>query len=265
VPADSLPSVTVFGRVLRADGAPADAATFRLASGGEAGHVETTVDAQGQFRVTAVMPGRYWASVIDVDHPTLTLEQRTFAPHAQVDLGELRLSAGGRIVATVHSATGAEVPDVKLDVLDGSGRHVGSMQRTGAALRSPVLPPGRLVLMIAGAGIARARHEATLAVGQELHVELTVQPGRRCLVRAELPAGTPPPPWVWGSLYCGREMAGGCGFERLADGAWSAEVWLDRRDHEIFVGTEGQRFFGQAVISGALADGGTVTVTLRRR
>ncbi len=263
VPDDKLPSVTLLGRVTRADGAPAIGASVRIGGADARGVVDTSVDANGAFRLSQVLPGSYWISVHDADHPTLQFGQRALAPHSTTDLGELRLIAGGRIVVTTRYAGGVDDANVQIEVLDAEHRAVGILQRAGDTLRSPVLPPGQLVLVISGGRIARARHELALQAGEDKRIELVVEPGLHRVVHVQLPAESPVPRWVSGTLYTDGKSVGSCAFKRAEDGSWSTDLWLAARDHEIWVGAEGQKVSGHVAIPASLPSGSTVGLSLR--
>jgi hypothetical protein len=115
---------------------------------------------------------------------------------------------------------------------------------------------------VSGAKIARARRAFTVQGGTELRVELVVEPGLRRVVRAELPAGTPTPRWIWYSLFQGRELLGSGNLARGPDGIWSAEVWLGAQDCELMVGADNRALRGQAALSAGLPDGAVVSVAL---
>ena len=108
----------------------------------------------------------------------------------------------------------------------------------------------------------RLRRAFTVQGGTELRVELVVEPGLRRVVRAELPAGTPTPRWIWYSLFQGRELLGSGNLARGPDGIWSAEVWLGAQDCELMVGADNRALRGQAALSAGLPDGAVVSVAL---
>jgi len=266
VPDDRLPSVTVSGRVLRADGAPGAGAVLQLGGTDDRGLAEAVADAQGRFELAQLLPGTYWISVNHSEHPVLWAGQRTFAARDVVDLGELRLGAGGRVVVTPRFAPGVTPSELGVEVLDREGRAVAGLQTTGAVLRSPVIPTGQVTLVVSGRSIARARHEVTVEQDRELHVELLVEAGLRRTLRALLPADAPAPRWVWGTAFGGdREMLGGFPFTRGQDGIWTAELWLPARDCLIMAGAEGMKVRGQLTVPASTPDGAVFDVTLSAR
>lgn len=268
VPDERLPSVTVRGRVLRADGSPAAGATLVLGGAdGEVGHATAVVDPAGDVRLARVLPGDYWVTVQEPQHPTLHLGRREFAARADVDLGEIRLTAGGRIAVTPRLAPGVGEGELEITVVDEAGRHVGKLQRAGATYRSPVVPSGGLTLVIAGAGVARSRHEVQVDAGRETSVDLFVERGLKRTVRARLPADAAVPRWVWGTVFGPQpgQMLGGGGLRRADDGTWSMDVWLPPADCTVVVGAEGQKLRGEVVLAGSLPDGASVAVDLVAR
>lgn len=262
---DRLPSVTVIGRVLRADGMPAAGAKFQLGGSDDRGIATAVVDAAGLFRLSQVLPGAYWLSVREPEHPTLFVGQRTLAAREEVNLGDLQLAAGGRVVVTPRFAPGVAESEIAIEVLDDRHRSVGNLQRAGASLRSPVVPAGSVSLVISGRTVARARHQMVVEAGRETHVDLVVDAGRRRVVRAALPAGAAVPRWVWGSVFGPEpgELLGGGGFERGEDGTWTLEVWLPARDCVVVVGVEGQTLRGHVSLPASLPDGAVVPVALQ--
>lgn len=262
VPDDKLPSAGVRGRVFRPDGAPLAQARVQLGNSEQAGFADTETDAQGAFDSSGLLPGNYWVSVHHRDYPTLFVGQKDVAARAVVELGELRMVDGGRVVVVPVPGAGVTAGDLQVEALDDRGRGLGAFERVGDALRSGMLPAGELTLLVSGAKIARARRAFTVQGGTELRVELVVEPGLRRVVRAELPAGTPTPRWIWYSLFQGRELLGSGNLARGPDGIWSAEVWLGAQDCELMVGADNRALRGQAALSAGLPDGAVVSVAL---
>ncbi|MEZ5966204.1 MAG: carboxypeptidase regulatory-like domain-containing protein [Planctomycetota bacterium] len=267
VPDDRLPSVRLRARVLRADGMPATGATLWLGGGEDRGLVRAQADARGEIQLQDLMPGSFYVSVHDGEHPTLFLGRRTFAAHDVVDLGDLRLAAGGRIVVTPRPAPGVDIGGLTIEALDAELRSAGTLQAAGSSLRSPVLPAGKVTLVVGGPGIARARHEVVVEAGRELAIDLSLEPGRHRTVRITLPAGAPAPRWVWSTVFGadGREVLGGAGAERDGSGAWTLELWLPARDCSLMVGADGQKLRGQLALPASLPDGAVLDLALQAR
>ncbi|HLU39810.1 MAG TPA: carboxypeptidase regulatory-like domain-containing protein [Planctomycetota bacterium] len=263
VPDDKLPSVSIRGRVVRADGLPAAGTGVEFGGMDGLGWGEVRTAGDGTFAAGGLLPGVYWLSVHDPDHPVALLGQRQFAPHADVDLGEIRLEQGGRIVVVPRFAAGTSATDLRIEITDDRHRSLGSMRAAGSVLRSPAVPAGTVGLTVAGTGVACARHEVAVQAGRETIVDLVVEPGIHRVVRAIVPPGAGTPKLLNGSVIGDARLLGGFALQRQRDGTWRADVWLGPQDCDVWVGSNHHpRLAGRATIAGTLPAGAVVDVRL---
>jgi hypothetical protein len=70
------------------------------------------------------------------DYTTLFVGQKDVAARAVVELGELRMVDGGRVVVVPVPGAGVTAGDLQVEALDDRGRGLGAFERVGDALRS---------------------------------------------------------------------------------------------------------------------------------
>lgn len=261
VPDAKLPSAVMRARILRSDGVPVRGARLEVGAGDGDGFAMAESDAQGEVKLDGLLPGSYFVTVRHAEFPTLFVGRRDLAARATLDLADLTLHPGGKIVLTPRAGAGVDLAALAVEALDAQGRVVGSFERVGDSLRSGVLPSGPLDLAISGRGIARGVHRVELREAAELQVELSVDAGLRREVRAELPPGAAAPRWIWYSVHRGEQILGGGQLQRGADGVWSADIWLPAQACVVSLGSDA-RARGQVAVAPDAPDGAVLTVRL---
>jgi hypothetical protein len=133
-----LPACRVSGRVLTPDGLPLADAAVRLVDSGYDGSafaavlatavatacepLEARADRTGRFALTGMPPGLFQLLIRHPLHAPMRVAIQRLQPGTALDLGDMRLRAGGRIHGTVRDHDGAPLAGaaVHLDPIPGS-------------------------------------------------------------------------------------------------------------------------------------------------
>jgi len=188
------------------------------------------------------------------------LAQRELAPRQDLDLGTIELPAGtvatGRLL--LPPASGAAV-----EVSVHQPRRQWLAEVDGASFRTPPLAPGDYRLVVRGAGLAPTTVPFTLQPDIDPHLQIAVATGWRCALRAELPAGSAPPLWLWATVMQGGDVLGGQKIERQQDGSYATELWLGAGACTVWVGSDGNRWSGHADVGAGAT--GPLCIAMRAR
>jgi len=176
----------LFGSVRRR-GAPLSGVIVEAAGGGGAGSgATTTSDAQGQWELAGVEPGRVEVRALDRQSRVLAARELEVSGDARVDLEVQGGALRGTVVALPDRAplAGAKV------VAEGGGappvtRDAGTDQRGAFTLED--LPDGDLVVRAEAEGYApaEARASVSMGVGREVTLALEAEQRLRLLLREE--------------------------------------------------------------------------------
>lgn len=258
---EQLGSASLVGRVLSPAGEALAGATLQLSARGS-GAVRIDSDAEGRLLADGVTPGSYHLALRHPEHPQLFLGEREIRARETVELGELRMPESGRLLVRARSADGTPLDTLSLIAHDERGRQLSVLQKEGDGWRSGPLPLGPVMLIVAGANLARSRHELAITGPAPTLVEVTVRRGLTTNFVAALPAGVTTPNWIWISLTDadGRQL-GGTDLARGDDGQWRATAWLAPGRYTAWFGGDDARLRGSAEFEASL-DGVIVPVTL---
>jgi protocatechuate 3,4-dioxygenase beta subunit len=182
------------GSIVDAEDRPQGGATVWLLRSGPGRDEELqgmTGRGTGRFRLGPLPPGRYRLRYAG-GNPTCPMfftEEREVASGATLDLGTLRIVAGGTLRLTAKDETGLDVSGSYGSLLWGAdgGQSVASMTFDRGLVRwgladgegDRVLAPGRYVILVGGEGFACARHDFEIRSGGEAHVDLVLRRGTR--------------------------------------------------------------------------------------
>ena len=176
----------LFGSVRRR-GAPVASAIVEAAGGGGAGSgATTTSDAQGQWELAGVEPGRVEVRVLDRQSRVLAARELDVSGDARVDL-EIQ---GGTLRGTVVTLPDrAPLAGAKVTAEGGGAppvtRNAGTDQRGAFTVED--LPDGDVVVRAEAEGYApaEARASVSMGVGRELSLALEAEKRLRLLLREE--------------------------------------------------------------------------------
>ena len=138
----------------------------------------TADPATGRFELGPLVPGAWSLAIEARGYPTVEVGPRTLAGTETWDLGDVRLTSGGRIVATVRREPGVEADVRWLEVLDSGGTIVAWIEPADGRLASGPLEPGAYIVVAqAGPDVALERVPVDVRAGEDAAVELVLRRG----------------------------------------------------------------------------------------
>jgi RNA polymerase sigma factor (sigma-70 family) len=174
-----LPSAYVTGRVLDPDGRPVDGASIQVrqtAMRMTPNHFNDA--ATGAFRVGPLPPADYEIVIEAKGWPAVRIGRKSVEPGAELDLGTIRLVAGGSVALKVKRADGTPVGNCWGEVYAEDGAMVCCLAAENDVARTGPLAPGSYRVRVEATRSASDGWIAVVPVdvrrGEEREVEATV-------------------------------------------------------------------------------------------
>jgi len=190
---DALPSAWVAGELVDPEGHPVGGAAVSVRFL-ETGFAPThrTHEETGGFRVGPLPPGAYAIELKADGWPPIKLGDRTLSAGEELELGRLELTAGARVVARVGRADGEPLENAWSEIIDARGTGTVYPAIRDGILRSGPLPPGAYVLRaqaVTSKGSVLAQAPIEIRAGQDVELDLTLEPVPRMTVQVYFPEG----------------------------------------------------------------------------
>ncbi len=177
------PSVHIQGRVLDPEGEPLGGVqVLPWLAGFNRSPILTTEAATGRFQLGPYPPGEWVVRLKTAGFAEFVSERHTLGPNETWDIGDLMMSHGGRIVATVRREEGVDVRSGFLMLTSEAGTSE-SLQLEGDVARSGALSPGRYQLLSGGQHVALALREVEVRPDEETRIEVVLTRGVGVRVR----------------------------------------------------------------------------------
>lgn len=174
------PSVRIRGRLLMPGGGPAGAAILIPSSGGGSAPILMPDPATGAFDLGPFPPGIWQLWVRHPEFPDHVFGPQPLALGETWDLGEMKLAAGGTLVAVFGRGTGTQGLVPCLSVLQGSRSDGRALEFADDVARSRPLAPGDYLLIWDGEGLSSGCAPFTISSGGETVLNLSLTAGLAC-------------------------------------------------------------------------------------
>lgn len=169
------------GRVMGTDGGRVTVARIKLypkeGGGWDHDHESVIDDAEGRFRIGPLPAAEYRIDVSGAGHTALSLQRKLDAGQT-LDLGPILLDPLGTLTVAARHSDGRKPTDLVMRLAyDGLAFADAFFSLHGdGTWKSPPWQPGRALLEVWGADVARVERAVEVAPGADVRVELILEP-----------------------------------------------------------------------------------------